>query len=781
MPQLGRNYWIMAAILAYASLAAARTTSGPLPWLALVALPLLLSEVFRRTEQVPGDDRYALEARSGVRLTGFGAALLIAARTGESAQPALDALANLGAGASAVGSLLALSRLPALAGLLDVHRAARSLDAVLFTGFLWGLATAVPAGYAILPPSALRFDPLVIDYVTSSAGIGSLLVMVAATLRLRFLRRLELGTGDRVRSAFALCIAGFTVAVPAAWLDVAAPDRLLPATVVVVSSACAWASITREATLVTRMLRGVLALTLLGAPLLVAATTLSKLMPEQAPAVALVSGIFAVSVGLAGHAVARPLGPEQSRWLVALDRAARDALQPEPQAALRAALLALGKLSGSDTQGAEIWQKDPPDVLSVDVAGYLTVTRSEAPERIYELGMQEPERTLRADILKALEVKRAEVRGVLAWLESRKAFSATIVVDDDGPVGFVLLPRAGRSSPLTLEEARAARLLADRVSSVLAVSAALARSRDRERAQTQRADALNEECQRLEHIIQGTADRHRAISERLARGARSSAFGFAARNALLELERAAKNRTLIRVIVPQGSDGVAYAAHFHLASPRAGGPFIVVDAATPENQTPERFEDEANSPFTLADGGTLVWLNVLALSIPQQDTLSLALSRRLAYQPRSSILPPGVLMLLPKPAAELVERGMLSGSLARWFDEAEIQLPRLSDRSEDFRSIALDCLTRECLAQGRPPIGLESSALRTLIEHDWARNEAELGSVLGRALALASGPTLTLQDLEASGFQPTIRPAEPPSPLPGPARRRTTRRPKGRI
>lgn len=779
MTRLGRNYWLLSAALAYTCLGAARSGGGVLPWLALFVLPLALGEVFRRTESMPGDDRMALEARAAVRASFWGGALLVAARTGVDARPGLDAAANLGAGAASVGALLALARLRSVGGLLEPTRSARSLDASMFVGVLWGVATAVPAAYAVLPAPRLRFDPLIIDYVTTSAGIGTLLVMVVATLRLRWIRRLELGIGDRSRSAFALSVAAFTVAVPAAWLDVAPPDRLLPAAVAVASSACAWAASAREATLVTRFLRGLLALTMLGAPLLVGATSLAQLLPNYAPAVVLAAGLLAIGVGLIAHAVARPLGPEQSRWLVALDQAARDALQPEPNAALRAALIALAKLSSTSDARPEIWQRDPPEVMSVDIAGYLHVARAEAPERIYELGLAEPEHTLRADALRALRVRRPDVRGVLGWLETRGAYSATIISDEDGPIGFILLPQAGRRAPLSLEEARAARLLAERISSLLAVAAALSRSRDRELAAVSRADAVDDECRRLEHIIQGAADRNRAHSERLARPARMAAYSGAASSTLQSLEQLAARTPLVALIVPPGSDPVGYAAHLHLASPRASGPLIVVDCAAPEEQVLDRWQGEDKSPLNLADGGTLTLLNVLALPLETQETVAIALSRRAAHSPRSSILPPGVVIALPSPAAELVEQGRLSANLARWFDGSSQRLPRLSERAEDLRSLALDVLAKKSLELSKEPLGIDSAALRLILEHAWSNNEAELVDVLGRAAQIAKGPVLRKDDLEALGFKPDLSPPAPdftPAPATATTRRRSSRR-----
>lgn len=773
---LGRSYWVGTALLTYTCLGAARSGGGALPWLALVTLPLLLAEVYRRTQTALGDDRLAAEARSAVRASCFGAALLVAARTGASARPALDAAANLGAGAAAVGSLVALARLPSAAGLLVAARAARSLDAALFVGFLWGVAIAVPAAHAILPSESVRFDPLVIDYATTSAAIGSLLVMTAATLRLRLLRRLELGVSDRARSAFALTITSFTIAVPAAWLDVAAPDRVLPSAVSVAAVTCAWAATTVEATRVTRFLRGVLAVMLLGAPLLIAATLVTQAAPAYGPAVVLTSGMAAIAVGLLAHLVARPLGPEHSRWLIALDQAARDALQPEPSAALRSALVALGRAASTGGGRPEIWQRDPPEVLSVDIAGYLHETRAEAPERIYEIGLGEPERTVRTDVLRALEVRRPDVRALLAWLESREAFSATLIVDEDGPIGFILLPKGSRTTPMTLEEARAARLLADRISSLLAVAAALARSRERELAAVRRADSADDECRRLEHIVTADGERQHGLAARIARPVRRAAYSASARLALERLSNVGLKSALVALVIPPGTDAAPWAAHVHLSSPRSSGPFVIVDGASAEEQAAEYYADELRSPLRFADGGSLLVLAVTALPLEAQDTLALALSRRSAIATRSSVLPPGVIIALPARVAESVTAGRLSSALAHWFADTEFVLPTLAERADDLFALSLDLLARRCLELGKAPLGIDPAALRLLLEHTWPGNDIELAGLLGRVAAVASGPSVTARDLESIGFVPTPAKMDV-TPLPLPTRRRRSRRP----
>jgi transcriptional regulator with AAA-type ATPase domain len=679
----------------------------------------------------------------------------------------LDAAANLGVGTAAVGALVALSRLPARGGMLVPPAATRSWDAAAFTAVLWGVAAAVPATRAVLQSDRLRLDPLTIDYATTSAGVGTLMVLVAATWRLRVLSKLEIGISDRAAGALALTLTAFAVAVPAAALNLAAPDRVLPLSVLLASVACVWTAMTKEPTTVSSALRGILAVMILGAPTTLVAGLLARGSPDHAGAVVLGACAVSIGVGLVARAVARPLGPEQSRWLDSIDAATQSALQPEPDEAIRSALNALSRATSTPGAKAELWRTDPEQRLFVDIAGYLHVERASAPDRIYELAELEPERTVRAEVLQAIQVRRPDVRSSLAWFEAHRAFSATVVVDEQGPVGFILLPRGNRTAVMTLEEARAVRLLADRISALLAVSSALARSRERELAAVSRADRLDAERQRYENVFSSESGRHRAVAERAARVVRSTAYGSAARMAIEKLERLGRNNLPVALRVPAGVDAAGWAALVHLASPRQGA-FMVVDGASGSEHDLSLWRDELRSPWRLADGGSLVVLDLPAL--PEEIQKHLFTSSALPVGKESKICPPGLIAAVRRPLEQLLSEGRLYEPLARWLKDGLVEIPSLGERPEDLRAIALDTLARAGLATRGAPLGIEDSALRLLMEHNWPGNDLELYSLLTRAAQLASGPALTFADLSKAGLVESSDPAHD-TPLPTSSRR----------
>jgi len=764
-----RSFWLGAASIAYVGVAGSLIARSPGPWVSAAVLVLLVAVTWRKTE--------TRAERGGpvIRATVWGICLWVTARIGPQGNAALDAAANLGIGTTAVASLVALARIDAQGGMLVPPRATRSLDAAMLAGFLWSVATALPLTYALMPGYRVVLDPLAIDYATTSAAAATLILAVAAAYRLRVLRRFELGVGDRAAGTLALGITAFAVSVPAAALDVAAPDRVLPVAVGVGAALSTWAATIAEPTTVSSALRGILAVMILGTPVTLAAAVSAREAPQHAGAIVLGSSALAIVVGLLARAVARPLGPEQSRWLEAIDNACRGALQPEPDAALTAALYALDQVTESGNAHAEIWRSHPDEVLRVDVAGYLHVGPGDAPARIYDVALAEPERTLRVDALREVEVRRPDVRGLITWFDARDAFSATIVLDHDGPVGFILLPRAGRSSLMTLEEARAVRLLADRISALLTVTSALSRARERELGATAQLGALETERDRLARAVTGGAGRHRAVAERYAERARGTAYAPASRLALEALERLGRGGQGLALVTPPGVEPTAWAAHAHLAGERAGGPFVVADATHPAERTLERWNDPEHAPSRLAIGGTLVVLDADALPLPIQEHLARTLGQREGGE--SALPAPRLVVSLHAAPEALVRLGKLSPALARLL-EAEVALPGLADRAEDFRALVVAGLARASLRLGREPLGIDPGALHLLLEHTWPGNELELDAVLLRAARVAGGIRVTVDELRQAGFEPRgiTRPEPEPTPLAPSTRRRAPRR-----
>ncbi len=748
MPSLDRSYWLAVALVFYVGVAGVQSASPSLGVAALMLLgPLALAWVWRRTEPqlvAPSVEAAALIA---ARVAACAAVAWTYARLGAAGQPGLDLAATISAAACGIAATYSLARIAPVKGILRPAKAARSVDAAAFTGLLWGAALVVAGARFISPESTPALDPLSLDYASTAASIGSLLVLIAASWRARVLRELELGVGDRAEAAVVLSVTALSVAVPLAAIDIAPPDRVMPAALIIASLGSVWTVLAKDPASVSSVMRGALAVTLLGVPSSLMAAVFTQKAPGQAGLVTLVGCALCVLVGLIARNVARPLGPEQSRWLLAIDEANQSALDPEPNAAIAGTLRSLKKTSADPNATPQLWRLDPPSVISVDVAGYLHEDDAEIPDKLVELGLAEPERTVRAETLHALRVRRPHVRPLLAWFEVRGGFSATVVLDEDGPMGFLLLPRGDRRARMTLEEARAARVLADRISSLLAVTSALARSRKRQVEAQEHADHWAGQYERARAVLDGERARHAEFARSLARPLLTTAYSPAVRLAITEVEHRAGQSAPVTLIAPTGSDVAAWAAIAHLHGSDRSGPLLCVDAGSEVCEKAERWQAEQTSPIALCRNGSLFIKDLHLLPLDMQVTLVEQLTER---APRTDMAAPALIVSLPVPLSLAAERKQVLSALVPLLVGSEIQLPSLSERAEDLRALILDAISR---AGGiHTASGIERAALQELMDYTWPGNERQLRDLVERAAQFAEGPLLNLAALRAVGF-----------------------------
>jgi hypothetical protein len=773
-----RSLLITLLAFGYVAFAALREAGGSgSAWIVLALVPALLWIAWAKTAPpTRGLDPVDKVTRKAARVGAAGAALVVAAWTGPADRPILDTAASVGMALASISCLVALARISPTPGLLQPPKSTRRMDAVVLAGLLWGIGTAVAAARLLAPERTTLLDPLAINYAVTSAATGSMGLVIAAAGRVRAMRRLELGVADRASAALVLSVVVLALAIPCALLRVAPADRVMGASALLASAAVFFSCASREPTGVARTMRTVLALVLLGAPVvLVGIAAMTRFRGSAGLAVLLVAGASAV-VGLMARALAAPLGPARSRWLDAVNRANEAALHPDPDIAVRDALATVRAVLPGETASPVLFRSSPAEVLTIDRAGYVHATAGEAPAHLYEIANGEPELTVRTEVLKSLQVRRADVRPLLSWLEGRGLLAVTLVRDEDGPVGLIGLPRGSRRAPMNLEEVLSLRVLADRIGSILGVSSALARSRAREMELRKLADRRGDEMDRLKHRLSTEAVRHKFVVERLAQPASAAAYSPAAQVALEQCRRFGGLGIPLTLLAPAGIDPVPWAATAHLASQRSDKPLVIVAGDDPAEHDVERWRDASASPLVIANGGTVLVLELPALPKSVQDFLAASLAERVS--PASSALPLDIMLGVSVHATvdALVASGRISSKLADWLGDRAVPLPSLAARSEDLRAIALDHLARLGIRLRGTPLGIDDAALAMLLEYRWPGNDLELQAVMLRAAQTCQGPRVTSADLRVIGFgNGPDQPAEYPMP-----ERRSTRPPASR-
>jgi DNA-binding NtrC family response regulator len=236
---------------------------------------------------------------------------------------------------------------------------------------------------------------------------------------------------------------------------------------------------------------------------------------------------------------------------------------------------------------------------------------------------------------------------------------------------------------------------------------------------------------------------------------RTTAFSPAARLALDELEKLARTDETLGLLTPPGVDAQGFAAHAHLLSRRANGPFVTIDGTEREARKVEAWRDPERSPLVAADGGTLLILNAPALPREVQEHLAQFLVQRAHAEPASGVVPVGLILGLPTEAEALRQGDRLHEALARAVTERELWLPRLAERAEDLRALVLEALSRFGVAATGDPLGIEPAAMAALGEHEFPGNELELYGLLSRTAVDARGYRITLADVTKGGLAKT--------------------------
>jgi two-component system response regulator AtoC len=209
-----------------------------------------------------------------------------------------------------------------------------------------------------------------------------------------------------------------------------------------------------------------------------------------------------------------------------------------------------------------------------------------------------------------------------------------------------------------------------------------------------------------------------------------------------------------------GKELIAQAIHRH--SRRASGPMIAVNcAAIPPNLVESELFGYERGAFTgatvskpgrieQADGGTLFLDEIADLPIEAQAKLLRALQERKFERLGGGLATSSNFRLLAatnQSLPELVARGRLREDLLYRLNVVKIQLPPLRARRTDILLLAEHFLRATQVLRRDPPSGFSQEALRMLMMYDYPGNVRELRNIIERAVVLARGQLITVEDL----------------------------------
>ena len=211
----------------------------------------------------------------------------------------------------------------------------------------------------------------------------------------------------------------------------------------------------------------------------------------------------------------------------------------------------------------------------------------------------------------------------------------------------------------------------------------------------------------------------------------------------------------------------------HDESTRAVGPFIAVNCgAITETLLESELFGHARGAFTgatsdrpglfeAANRGTLLLDEIGEISLGMQVKLLRVLQEReirRVGENRSRPVDVRVLAATNRDLAREIEEGSFRQDLYYRLKVVELHVPPLRDRRDDILPLARLLLADAAVRMGRKIAGLTPRAADQLLRYDWPGNVRELDNAMERAVALARGPRVDLDDLPEEIRQALPRP-----------------------
>jgi two-component system, NtrC family, response regulator AtoC len=267
----------------------------------------------------------------------------------------------------------------------------------------------------------------------------------------------------------------------------------------------------------------------------------------------------------------------------------------------------------------------------------------------------------------------------------------------------------------------------------------------------QEREALRREVTRLREEV--TADRR--FSGIIAKSP-------AMKSAIETATKVARYPSAVLITGESGTGKELIARLIHDQSDRANGAFIAVNCgAIPENLLESELFGYVRGAFTGADrdkpglfeaasGGTLFLDEIGEMPAPLQVKLLRVLQegevRRLG-ETRSRKVDPRIVAATNRNLDDEIKAGNFRKDLYFRIAVVPIHLPPLRQRSEEIPLLAKHFLDRYNRALGLHVEGIEPEAMKSLLGYSFTGNVRELENVIERAMVLADGPRLGLDDL----------------------------------
>jgi len=247
------------------------------------------------------------------------------------------------------------------------------------------------------------------------------------------------------------------------------------------------------------------------------------------------------------------------------------------------------------------------------------------------------------------------------------------------------------------------------------------------------------------------------------------------------LDQVAPSRSTVFISGPSGVGKELVASELHLRSDRAQRAFVRVNcpAIPKELQESELFGHEKGAftganrrregKFFHANGGSILLDEISETSLAFQSKLLRVLQER-EYERVGGHelirLDVRLIATSNRDMAAMVERGKFRDDLFYRLNVVPIEIAPLCQRRDDIPPLVEFFVARFCDEGRRAPLAVTPAALAALVERPWKGNVRQLQNVCERAVVLARGDALDVDDfllhLEIDGRATTAPAAAPP-------------------
>lgn len=422
------------------------------------------------------------------------------------------------------------------------------------------------------------------------------------------------------------------------------------------------------------------------------------------------------------------------------------------------ALLPIREASRAFESEPVLWLVDPPYELRIDQAGLGRVERRGAPSALFGAMMTRPKEILVRSHLETMKVRRPDVRELTRWLSDLDVLCAVPLVHEESIMGALLIPQGKRKSTLTIEEANALSDLAILMATTAELLLTRLEARDRYVLERAHREALEEQLQDAQGELVRWSETMRVLERHHPSGEFNGAL-VTRSDAMQELVRRLKVFAPLDVPIlvqsPSLREAMTVARLVHDKSASAAGRFLVADCGSinPKRVRAHLFgeaEDGASfSWFSLAQSGTLVLKDIVALPLEVQEELARCLAER--RHPNGHALELRLVITVRESLDQLVTARRMAPALAERLKAQRLEVPPLALRQEDLHLLTLSALDRAVRCTGRESVGIGEEALERIFAHAWRGDVEELEAVITQAVLQTDKAMLGAKDLPLYG------------------------------